>query len=86
MRTVLLAGSSHPQLAADLSKALSLPPGALAVRRFPDGELDIEVAEDVRSAHVVIVQGLHAPAGEHLLELALLADVVRRGGAAARRR
>lgn len=82
MRTVLLAGSSHPQLAQDLSKELSLPLGACAVRHFPDGELDIEVTEEVRHAHVVLVQGLHAPTGEHLLELALLTDVVRRGGAA----
>jgi ribose-phosphate pyrophosphokinase len=81
MRTVLLAGSSHPQLAAALSAELSLPLGACAVRHFPDGELDVEVAEEVRGAHVVIVQGLHAPTGEHLLELALLTDVVRRRGA-----
>ncbi|MCC6332519.1 MAG: ribose-phosphate pyrophosphokinase [Myxococcales bacterium] len=81
MRTVLLAGTSHPALAADLSAELKRPLGACAVRRFPDGELDIEVAEDVRGAHVVLVQGLHHPTGEHLLELALLTDVVRREGA-----
>lgn len=81
MRTVLLAGTSHPALAADLSAELKRPLGACAVRRFPDGELDIEVPEDVRGAHVVLVQGLHHPTGEHLLELALLTDVVRREGA-----
>ncbi|MEW5738867.1 MAG: ribose-phosphate pyrophosphokinase [Myxococcota bacterium] len=82
MRTVLLAGSSHPVLAQDLSGELKRPLGACVVRRFPDGELDIEVAEDVRGAHVVVVQSLHHPTGEHLLELALLTDVVRRQGAA----
>lgn len=82
MRTVLLAGSSHPTLAHDLSDELKTPLGACQVRHFPDGELDIEVAEDVRGAHVVLVQGLHAPTGEHLLELALVTDVVRRQGAA----
>jgi ribose-phosphate pyrophosphokinase len=81
MRSVLLAGSSHPALAADLSAELKLPLGACAVRHFPDGELDVEVSEDVRGAHVVIVQGLHPPSGERLLELALLTDCVRRGGA-----
>lgn len=81
-RTVLLTGTSHPALAADLASELGRSLGACAVRRFPDGELDIEVTEDVRGAHVVLVQGLHHPTGEHLLELALLTDVVRRGGAA----
>lgn len=82
MRPVLLAGSSHPALAADLASELSLPLGACATRRFPDGELDLELSEDVRGAEVFIVQSLHAPAGEHLLELAMLADAAHRGGAA----
>ncbi len=81
MRPVLLAGSSHPALAAALSTELSLPLGACRTQRFPDGELDIELAEPVRDAQVFIVQSLHAPVGEHLLELALLADAARRNGA-----
>ncbi len=81
MRPVLLAGSSHPALAADLAQELSLTLGACATRRFPDGELDIELSEDVRGAEVFIVQSLHAPAGEHLLELAMLADAAHRAGA-----
>lgn len=83
MHTVLLAGSSHPALAASLGQALNLPLGRLHVTRFPDGELDICLEEDVSRAHVVALQGLHAPAGEHLLELALIADVCRRQGAQA---
>lgn len=81
MRTVLLAGSSHPELAADLGRELSLPLGACTTSRFPDGELDVRLEAEVRCAHVVVVQGLHAPTGEHLLELALIADAARRRGA-----
>ncbi len=81
MKTVLLAGSSHPVLAAALSRELGLPLGACTHERFPDGESAVEVTEDVRHAEVFVVQSLHAPVGEHLLELALLADACRRGGA-----
>lgn len=81
MRPVILSGSSHPALAAELASELSLTLGACASRRFPDGELDIELSDDVRGADVFIVQSLHAPAGEHLLELALLADANQRAGA-----
>jgi hypothetical protein len=49
MRSVLLSGSSHPALAADIATALGTPLGALTVERFPDGELDVE---QIGRAHV----------------------------------
>lgn len=82
MRTVLLAGSSHPVLASELSKELQLPLGDCHIERFPDGELDIQLVEDVRGSEVFIVQSLHPPVGEHLLELSLLSDACQRAGAA----
>lgn len=81
MSTVLLAGSSHPSLAAALAQELGLPLGPCAVRSFPDGELDICLDADVRGANVFVVQGLHAPVGEHLLELSLMTDACQRAGA-----
>lgn len=81
MKPVLLAGSSHPELASSLGRALGLPACDCRISRFPDGELDIALHAPVRDADVFVLQGLHAPAGEHLLELSLLADVVRRSGA-----
>jgi ribose-phosphate pyrophosphokinase len=81
MRTVLLSGSSHPSLAVELAAELGLPLGECRIGHFPDGELDIELVSEVRGADVFIVQSLHAPVGEHLLELALLADVAQRSGA-----
>jgi ribose-phosphate pyrophosphokinase len=82
MRTVLLAGSSHPALARELAAELKLPLGKLELARFPDGELDVQLREDVRGAEVFVVQALIHPVGEHLLELSLIADVCRRLGAA----
>ncbi len=82
MHTVLLAGSSHPALAKALAAELALPLGACSVVKFPDGECDVDVIEDVRGADVFVLQSLHAPVGEHLLELALLTDACHRAGAA----
>jgi ribose-phosphate pyrophosphokinase len=69
-------------LAQDLAQALSIPLSRCTVERFPDGELDVEVLDRVRGATVFIAQALHAPVGEHLLELALIADACHRAGAA----
>ncbi len=82
MRTVLLSGSSHRQLALELSGELQLPLGGCTIEPFPDGELNIALTADVRGAEVFILQGLHAPVGDHLLELALLSDACQRAGAA----
>lgn len=82
MRSVLLSGSAHPALAEDLAKALGTPLGRCTVERFPDGECAVDLHDRVRGAQVFIVQSLHAPVGEHLLELSLLADACFRAGAA----
>lgn len=81
MRCVLLAGSSHPALAADLARALQVPLGRCTVERFPDGELDVDLEAPVRGAEVFVLQSLVAPVGEHLLELSLIADACYRAGA-----
>jgi ribose-phosphate pyrophosphokinase len=82
MRTVLLAGSSHPSLSKSLAAELNIGLGACTTATFPDGEYDVQVSENVRGADVFILQSLHAPVGEHLLELALLTDACHRSGAA----
>lgn len=81
MRMTLLSGSSHPSLAHDLAQELKVPLGQVSIDRFPDGELDIDVIASVRGTHVFIIQSLHAPVGEHLLELTLMADACQRLGA-----
>lgn len=81
MRPILIAGSSHPALAASVSRELGIPLGDCHVQSFPDGELDIELNAEVRGAEVLVLQSLHAPVGEHLLELAMLTDAAQRAGA-----
>lgn len=82
MPFTLLSGTTHPALARDLASELAVPLGAATIERFPDGELDVDVTAEVRHRDVFIVQSLHAPVGEGLLELALLSDSCQRQGAA----
>jgi ribose-phosphate pyrophosphokinase len=81
MSLVLLAGTAHPALARAVAQALDTAPGALTVEHFPDGELEVRVGAPVRGADVFFVQPTQPPVGEHLLELVLVADACRRGGA-----
>ncbi|WP_224245137.1 ribose-phosphate diphosphokinase [Hyalangium gracile] len=81
MRVVLLSGSSHPALAASVAKVLSLELGRCLVDRFPDGELHVEVAEELRGCDVYVIQPLGPPVDSHLMELLLMVDACRRRGA-----
>lgn len=80
-RCVVLSGSAHVALAESIAQELGQPLGRCRLEPFPDGELHIEVQEEVRGRDVYLVQPLGPPVGEHLLELLLLADACRRAGA-----
>jgi ribose-phosphate pyrophosphokinase len=81
MQLVLLAGLGNPPLARGVARALgvSLADGELS--RFPDGEIHVEVRETVRDADVYLLQPTVPPIEANLLQLLLLADACRRGGA-----
>ena len=81
MRLVLLRGSANPRLADAVAGALGVSLAGLELSRFPDGEIHVEVRETVRDADVYLVQPTVPPIEGHLLELLLLADACRRGGA-----
>lgn len=78
---VVLAGSRSAALGAAVAAPLGVALGDVAVARFPDGELHVEVGEPVRGRCVYVVQSTGAPVGEALLELLLVADACRRAGA-----
>lgn len=82
VKPVIVSGSAHPALAEALGAELECAPAACVHRRFPDGEPEVEVQASVRGQAVFVVQPLGPGAGEHLLELLLLADACRRAGAA----
>lgn len=79
---ILLAGSAHPALAAELAAELGIRAADRVVQRFPDGELGIELREPVSGRTVVIVQPTAPPVADNLVELLGLLDAARRAGAA----
>ncbi len=77
----VFGGTAHPQLLQEICAYLGIEAGAVRVERFSDGEVYIQVLENVRGADVFVVQPTNPPA-ETLLELLLLIDAFRRSSAA----
>lgn len=80
-RLQTFVGPASTTLGARVCKILQQPPAHYEQRRFPDGEVQIDVQESVRGADVFLIQATGPPPAEHLMELLLLADACRRAGA-----
>lgn len=79
---MIFSGNANPGLAGDIAGFLNLPLGKITVDRFSDGEVMVEIAENVRSRDVFIIQSICAPANDNLMELLVIADALRRASAA----
>ncbi len=77
----IFAGASNDPLARAITNFLDIPMGALRRRNFSDGELFLEIGENVRGADVFIIQSTSAPVNEHLMELLIMADALKRSSA-----
>lgn len=73
--------SSNPQLAAEISDALGVPLADCEVKRFADGEVNININETVRGHHVFVVQPTNNPVNENLMELLVMIDALKRASA-----
>jgi ribose-phosphate pyrophosphokinase len=80
-RIKLFSGSSHPSLARDVAHYLGLEPGKAEIGTFSDGEVRIELGENVRGADCFVVQSTSAPANTHLMELLIMVDALKRSSA-----
>ena len=78
----LFTGNANPALAHDIARHLQQPMGRASVGRFSDGEVNIEIMENVRGRDVFIVQPTSQPANDHLMELLVMVDACRRASAA----
>lgn len=78
---MVFSGSAHPALAGEICTFLGIEPGKIHLERFSDGEVYIQILENVRGADVFVIQPTNAPA-ENLLELLLMIDAFRRSSAA----
>ena len=77
----LVAGNSNPQLAEQIAAYLKIPLTKAQVRRFADMEIFVEIQENVRGADTFIIQSTSFPANDHLMELLIITDALRRSSA-----
>jgi ribose-phosphate pyrophosphokinase len=77
----LVAGNSNPALAQEIANWLHLPLTKAIVRRFADMEIFVEIQENVRGSDVFIIQSTSFPANDHLMEVLIITDALRRASA-----
>lgn len=80
-KSKLFALSSNKELAEVISKAAKIPLSEIEMFRFSDGEIGLNISESVRGCDVFVVQSTSMPANEHLMELLIFADAVKRASA-----
>jgi ribose-phosphate pyrophosphokinase len=79
--TVLFTGNANPALAREIASQLGVELGQALVGRFSDGEVRVEVQQNVRARDIFIVQSTCAPTNENLMELCILVDALKRSSA-----
>ena len=77
----LFALSSNPKLAEEISQSLGVPLAECEVKRFADGEINIQIKETVRGHDVFVVQTTSNPVNENLMELLIMCDALKRASA-----
>jgi ribose-phosphate pyrophosphokinase len=77
----IFSGSSNPSLAAEVCKYLGIPIGGAKIGAFPDGEKLIRIEDDVRGRDCFVLQSTSRPVDEHLMELLIFLDCLRRASA-----
>lgn len=77
----IFSGSAHPQFAENICMNLGIPLSTSKLFRFSDGEIGVSIEESVRGADVFVVQPTCAPANEHLIELLIIVDALKRASA-----
>jgi len=73
--------NSNPQLAQEIAEYIGIPLGASETVRFSDGEIQIKIDESVRGSDVYVIQSTCAPVNEHLMELLVMVDALKRASA-----
>jgi ribose-phosphate pyrophosphokinase len=78
----LFSGNANPLLAKKISEKLNIPLGKASVERFSDGEIMVEIHENVRGRDAYIIQSTCSPCNDNIMEILTLADALRRSSAA----
>jgi ribose-phosphate pyrophosphokinase len=81
-KVCLFSGNANPELARDIAAYLETPLGKIKVQRFSDGETFVEINENVRGVDAFVIQPTSSPVNDHVMELLIIADTLRRASAA----
>ena len=77
----LFSLSANPQIAEETSQSTGIPISKIELNRFADGEIGIDIEETVRGYHCFLVQPTHEPVNEHIMELLITIDAMKRASA-----
>lgn len=77
----IFTGNAHPDLALDIARVLHTPLAKAQVGRFSDGEINVEILENIRGRETFIVQSTCPPTSENLMELLVMVDAAKRASA-----
>jgi len=77
----LFSGTANPEFAKEVGRYLNMAIGGASIKKFSDGEISVQVQESVRGQDVFIVQPTCAPTNDHLMELLIIVDALKRSSA-----
>jgi ribose-phosphate pyrophosphokinase len=80
-RMMVFTGNANPRLAEQVVRSLNMPLGRATVGRFSDGEVMVEILENVRGKDVFVLQSTCTPTSDHLMELLIMVDALKRSSA-----
>jgi ribose-phosphate pyrophosphokinase len=80
-RLQLFTGNANPELSREIARALNMQLSCAMIRQFADGEIYLQIQENVRGADVFIIQPTCTPVDRHLMELLLMMDALKRASA-----
>jgi len=78
----VFSGNANPLLAKEICQNMNIPLGNAVVTRFSDGEINVQIVDNVRGMDVFVVQPTSSPVNRHLLELLIMIDALKRASAA----
>jgi ribose-phosphate pyrophosphokinase len=78
----VFTGNANPSLAKEICQKMNIPPGNALVGRFSDGEINVQIVDNVRGMDVFVVQPTSSPVNRHLMELLIMIDALKRASAA----
>ena len=77
----IFSGSSCQAFSVEVCKTLDVPLSKASLKRFSDGEINVQISESVRGRDVFIIQSTGAPSNDNLMELLIMTDALRRSSA-----